>query len=157
MNRREFISWVGVGAIASSLPVAIAACAPEQSAPPTDENTAPSTDKAADKAADKSIREDGFIAVGTVAALDAEKSILDKKADVIVVRDPASNNLAAFSPICTHTGCTVDWDSEAKEFACPCHGSKFAADGEVTSGPAKKPLAPHAIKEEEGSILVKVG
>ena len=149
MNRREFMSWVGEGAIASSLPVAIAACAPEQSTPSTDGDPSP--------AADKAVREDGFLAVGTVAALDAEKSILDKKADVIVVRDPDSNNLAAFSPICTHTGCTVDWDADAKEFVCPCHGSKFAADGKVTSGPAKKPLESHDIKEEEGSILVKVG
>ena len=149
MNRREFISWVGVGAIASSLPLAIAACAPEQSTSTPDENASPP--------ADKGIREDGFLAVGTVAALDAEKSILDKKADVIVVRDPGSNNLAAFSPICTHTGCTVDWDADASEFACPCHGSKFAADGKVTSGPAKKPLDSYDIKEEEGSILVKVG
>ncbi|MFO0173750.1 MAG: cytochrome B6, partial [Aphanizomenon sp.] len=29
MKRRDFINWVGLGCLASSLPVAIAACSPE--------------------------------------------------------------------------------------------------------------------------------
>ncbi|MFM5891932.1 MAG: cytochrome B6, partial [Dolichospermum sp.] len=29
MKRRDFINWVGLGFLASSLPVAIAACSPE--------------------------------------------------------------------------------------------------------------------------------
>lgn len=42
------------------------------------------------------------------------------------------------SAICTHLGCTVQWRSS--EFACPCHGSHFAPDGRVISGPAPRPL-----------------
>ncbi|MEK7834044.1 MAG: Rieske 2Fe-2S domain-containing protein, partial [Acidobacteriota bacterium] len=39
----------------------------------------------------------------------------------------------AISTICTHLGCVVKPTTEG--FECPCHGSRFAVDGEVTKGP----------------------
>jgi len=55
---------------------------------------------------------------------------------VAVYRD--AGGVYAISTICTHLGCVVR--PTAAGFECPCHGSRFAADGEVTSGPAPKPL-----------------
>jgi cytochrome b6-f complex iron-sulfur subunit len=40
--------------------------------------------------------------------------------------------------ICTHLGCAPRLD--ATEFACPCHGSRFARDGQVISAPAARSL-----------------
>ena len=48
------------------------------------------------------------------------------------------NGFTALSLVCTHLGCTVRNDAEG--FACPCHGSHFDADGNVSGGPAKNPL-----------------
>lgn len=150
MNRREFIGWVGVGAIASSLPVAIAAC-----------NSSDDTPKSEQKSpiAANSPRSDGFVAIGTVQTLDKEGKILDKTTatePVLVVRNPDTKQLSAVNPICTHQGCTVEWKADKKMFACPCHGSEFALDGKVIEKPAKKPLASYETKEENGSILVKL-
>ena len=45
---------------------------------------------------------------------------------------------SAFSLVCTHLGCTVE--KNAWGFACPCHDSRFDANGKVTHGPTDKPL-----------------
>ena len=41
---------------------------------------------------------------------------------------------------CTHLGCTVPWVESEKQFHCPCHGSLYNTKGEVTGGPAPRPL-----------------
>ena len=44
----------------------------------------------------------------------------------------------AIIALCTHLGCTPRFDGN--EFACPCHGSRFARDGQVISTPATRAL-----------------
>ncbi len=46
----------------------------------------------------------------------------------------------ALSPVCTHAGCIVNWNSEEKSWDCPCHGARYAIDGQVLTGPATKNL-----------------
>jgi cytochrome b6-f complex iron-sulfur subunit len=52
-----------------------------------------------------------------------------------------SGELAAFSAVCTHLGCIVQWEKEQQGFLCPCHAGHYSADGVVISGPPPKPLA----------------
>ena len=156
MKRRAFMNWVGVGFMATSLPVAIAACSPA-----TEPDAETATDPcAADPCAaevDSSIREDGFAALGTVAELDSAGFLASKKfpgGDVIAIRDPDNaDGVIALNSLCTHQGCTVDW--AGSEFSCACHGSKFSADGEVTNGPATEALSAYEAKIEDDLVLVK--
>ncbi len=55
---------------------------------------------------------------------------------VCIVRD--GDKIAAISTTCTHLGCIVGVAETG--FACPCHGSRFDQDGNVTGGPAPRPL-----------------
>ncbi len=55
---------------------------------------------------------------------------------ICIVRD--GNKIAAISTTCTHLGCIVA-PSETG-FSCPCHGSRYDTDGNVTGGPAPKAL-----------------
>ncbi len=74
-----------------------------------------------------------------------------------VIADPPAllihtqSGFSALSLVCTHLGCTVKNDAE--EFACPCHGSRFNADGKVTHGPANQPLRSLRIEvTDEGTV-----
>lgn len=58
----------------------------------------------------------------------------------------------AVSTICTHLGCIVK--PAGGGFDCPCHGSKFAADGSVVKGPAPTALAWHKVTLSGDTCIV---
>ncbi len=68
---------------------------------------------------------------------------------LFVVRDQDSFHVV--SAICTHLGCTVQW--RQTEFACPCHGSHFRADGTVVAGPAPRPLPWYEVSLSPDGLL----
>jgi len=72
---------------------------------------------------------------------------------VIVVHTP--QGFRAFSAICTHLGCIVDWDAGRKQIACPCHAGFFDLNGKVVSGPPPKPLPEHGVIVVDDEVLVK--
>jgi Rieske Fe-S protein len=60
--------------------------------------------------------------------------------EAVVHRGP-DGTVRAYAARCTHLGCRLDRVVEG-EIVCACHGSRFAADGRATRGPARQPLAP---------------
>jgi cytochrome b6-f complex iron-sulfur subunit len=63
----------------------------------------------------------------------------------------SEKGFTALSLVCTHLGCTLNPQPDG--FACPCHGSHFDTDGNVTHGPAAKPLMFLRIEiTEEGNL-----
>lgn len=59
----------------------------------------------------------------------------------VVVHAGGHGARSAFSTRCTHLGCRIAHVDQG-ELVCPCHGSRFRADGSVAVGPATRPLAP---------------
>jgi Rieske Fe-S protein len=52
-----------------------------------------------------------------------------------------SGKLRCLAMNCSHLGCSVAVNKDAKSFDCPCHGSRFHFDGTVLHGPAAYPLS----------------
>lgn len=58
----------------------------------------------------------------------------------VVVTQPTSGDIKAFSAVCTHMGCLVSTISNGT-IDCPCHGSQYSiSTGAVVGGPAPSPL-----------------
>lgn len=73
---------------------------------------------------------------GTVARVGARQ--------IAAYRDDGGT-LHTLSARCTHLGCIVGWSPDDRAWECPCHGSRFAADGTVVQGPATADLPPHRL------------
>jgi len=73
------------------------------------------------------------------------------KGDIIIIRSSETVYIA-LSKLCTHSDCTVTYNSSTQEIPCPCHGSKFTKDGAVIKGPATSPLKKYDVKLN-GNIL----
>ncbi len=58
---------------------------------------------------------------------------------------------------CTHLACVVLWHEAEGQFYCPCHGSRFEADGKVLNRPATRSLHRFPVTIEDGDVLVDTG
>ena len=76
-----------------------------------------------------------------------------KQYNVWIVRD--DEKIIALSTVCTHLGCTPNWQETERKFKCPCHGSGFRASGINFEGPAPRPLERYKISlGNDGQIIV---
>jgi Rieske Fe-S protein len=57
----------------------------------------------------------------------------------IVIRTP-DGVLRAFSAVCTHLGCTVQYRADTSQIWCACHNGFYDLNGNVVSGPPPRPL-----------------
>lgn len=67
--------------------------------------------------------------------------LLKVDGELVAASRDADGTVHTVSPVCTHLGCRVAWNRAERSWDCPCHGSRFAADGAVLEGPAVAPLA----------------
>ena len=66
--------------------------------------------------------------------------LVDTNQDTIMVIRASGTDVVAVSAICTHAGCSMNFESGPEIVSCPCHGSQFGEDGRVLRGPATIPL-----------------
>jgi len=69
-----------------------------------------------------------------------DSAIVETEGETFAAYRAPDGELFAVSPVCTHMGCKVRWNSVDTSWDCPCHGSRFRPDGTVIEGPAVAPL-----------------
>jgi nitrite reductase/ring-hydroxylating ferredoxin subunit len=131
LNRRELLQVVGGSAGALLLATALPGCSSPTGSPPA----------------------------GKISAMKVSDYKLDSlqvlSSDVAVGLD--DKGLYAMSAVCTHAGCILDDNAKtiAAGLSCPCHGSTFDGNGQVTRGPARSPLQHYRVSVgSDGSVTV---
>ncbi len=66
--------------------------------------------------------------------------LIDGLGDTIMVIRSSETAVIALSAICTHSGCSMNYDATQHVIDCPCHGSQFDQHGMVVQGPARASL-----------------
>lgn len=74
----------------------------------------------------------------------------------LLVRLP-TGEYRAFSAVCTHLQCTVQYRSDLSQIWCACHNGMFNLNGEVLSGPPPAPLEAYQVAVRGDEVVVSKG
>lgn len=74
----------------------------------------------------------------------------------LLVRLP-NGDLRAFTAICTHLGCTVEYRSDLQQVWCPCHNGFYNLQGVNVGGPPPRPLEQYTVAVQDENIWVTRG
>lgn len=72
----------------------------------------------------------------------------------VYVYRSSDTEVVAYSNVCTHLSCRVNWHEDQQLFTCPCHDAAFDINGNVAGGPPPRPLDQYQTKVEEGSLFI---
>ncbi len=73
----------------------------------------------------------------------------------VIVVNTKTGGVKAFSAICTHLGCIVNWNTRKGSIECPCHDGYFnPVNGSVVSGPPPRSLTGYEVVVRDGKILI---
>lgn len=60
----------------------------------------------------------------------------------------------AYSAVCTHLNCTVQFDDSRRQIWCACHNGFYDLNGQVMSGPPPRPLEQYTVHVREEEIVI---
>ena len=151
-SRRNLLK---IGAI-SAVSFVITACTKDVSGssaptsePAVEDTQTPSTPE-------QSPSQGGEVVIAQVSALVAGEGFnftANDGTDAILFKTK-DEKVYALSRICTHEGCSVDFDIAQNKLICPCHGATYEApDGNVISGPTQRNLKKINVKIDGDNVL----
>jgi cytochrome b6-f complex iron-sulfur subunit len=146
MERDEFLSKLGIGALGLCMGSCLAACSKGSSPSPSGNNNNPPPSS------------------GTTFTTDLNSSLTnvgDSKVSngIILARVAAGNQVSSFTAVqvaCTHEGTSINYNGGQGVFICPLHGSIFSKTGTVVQGPAVAALKQYAISIAGSTLTVTV-
>jgi len=71
----------------------------------------------------------------------------------IVVRLPGGE-LRAFTAVCTHLSCTVQYRDDQQQIWCACHNGQYDLNGRNVAGPPPRPLKAYDVNVKGDEIIV---
>lgn len=136
-ERRSFMSWILGGGVAASLgsffyPVVRFLNPPTITEAPVDE-----------------------VIAGKVSEMKANSGKIIKFGNkpALLIR-ATENDWKAFSAVCTHLNCTVQYQESPSQIWCACHNGTYDLNGRVIAGPPPKPLEEYAVKLRGDEVVI---
>jgi Rieske Fe-S protein len=74
----------------------------------------------------------------------------------LILRTP-SGEVKAFSAVCTHLDCIVQYRPDAKQIWCACHNGQYNLAGKNVGGPPPRPLDEFTVNLQGDDIVVTKG
>lgn len=136
MDRKEFLSSIGLSAAALLLAPCMGGCKKE------------STNSGGDPAP----AVDFTIDLTQTPALDNPGGFIYRNG--VIIAKTTAGNLIAVSQSCTHQGGNVAYRSANNDFYCSNHGARFSTGGSVLQGPATRPLKQYSVSVNGNSVRV---
>jgi Rieske Fe-S protein len=112
-----------------------------------------------------------FVAVAPLEAVPADGTplkvpvVIEKPKDAWAAMPPTQvgavylrkvgEEVTAYSTVCPHLGCGVDFVPDKHIFACPCHESAFDIEGKVSGGPSPRELDRLEVRLAGGKVEVR--
>jgi len=81
--------------------------------------------------------------------------LVESIAGVFLLSRTGDQSFTAIDAVCTHEGCTVN-GSDASNYVCPCHGSRYDRNGRVVNGPAKASLRQYSTSFASGVVTISL-
>lgn len=71
-----------------------------------------------------------------------------------ILIDTPAGEFRAFSAVCTHLACTVQYRKDLQEIWCACHGGRYNLEGVPVAGPPPRPLERYDVALKGNDVWV---
>ncbi|MES2809157.1 MAG: Rieske (2Fe-2S) protein [Bacteroidota bacterium] len=142
MERHEFLTKLGVGALGLCMGSCLAACSKSNNAGPSTNNPPAGTTFTVDLATSLTNVGESRVSNGIIVARVATGNV--------------ASSFTAVQVACTHEGTAINYNNGQGNFVCPLHGSVFSKTGAVIQGPATSALKQYAVAVAGTTLTVTV-
>lgn len=74
--------------------------------------------------------------------------------DPAILVSGSDGKIRAFSAVCTHLQCTVQYRGDLQRLWCACHNGQYDLNGRNIAGPPPRPLTEYKVVQKGGDIIV---
>ncbi|CAB4579905.1 unannotated protein [freshwater metagenome] len=153
MGSRRNLLKIGV---VSAVSFVITACTKAVSGSSEPTSDAVVEDAQTQSAPEQTQSQGGEVVIAQVSALVAGEGFnftANDGTDAILFKTK-DEKVYALSRICTHEGCSVNFDLSQNKLICPCHGAEYeSGEGNVLSGPTQRALKKITVKIDGDNVL----
>ncbi len=95
------------------------------------------------------------VKAGKISAFEKDSGTIVRFGNkpVILIRT-ANGNFRAFSAVCTHLACTVQYRKDMGVIWCACHNGKYDLNGRNISGPPPRPLDEYRVIVQGEEVVI---